>query len=60
MDRDSTIIGKRKGNFCPDIVLNGIGIRNEHCKIEKIGGNVFIIPNKESEGLLFLNGKKIV
>ena len=42
-----THVGKSKGNPVPEIILNGLGIKPNHCYFQNDNGKLFLVPGKE-------------
>ena len=47
LDRDATTVGRKKKKPYPDISLNAIGIRLNHCKIIREDDKFFLCKGKD-------------
>ena len=53
-------VGRKHGNPVPQIVLSGIGIKQNHAQFLKEGDNILLkAADKEAMEYIFVNGKKI-
>ena len=53
-------VGRKHGNPTPQILLSGIGIKNNHAVFVKQGNDILLKANdKEALQYIFINGKKI-
>ena len=53
-------VGRKHGNPVPQIVLSGIGIKQNHAAFLKEGDNILLkASDKEANEYIFVNGKKI-
>ena len=60
IDKKSLVIGRKKGEFTPDIILMGIGMQQNHALIQNRENKFYLIPGcKEAQNFLFLNGDKV-
>lgn len=53
-------VGRKHGNPPPQIILAGIGIKQNHAVFEKKGEDIILRPNdKDAKNYIYLNGKKM-
>ena len=56
--QDHCLVGKGDENVQPDIVLSGLGIHPQHCKLEMVNDQIFINPYDGAKTCI--NGKEIL
>ena len=47
LDRECTRIGRKRGDNELEIILNGLGVKPNHCNIVNEKGKIFIVPGNE-------------
>ena len=53
-------VGRKHGNPTPQIILSGIGIKQNHAVFIQEGDNIVLKPNeKDAKEYIYINGKKI-
>ncbi|MCQ2818408.1 MAG: hypothetical protein MJ252_14165 [archaeon] len=53
-------VGRKHGSPTPQIILAGIGIRQNHAVFEKKGDDIILRPNdKDAGGFIYVNGKRL-
>ena len=57
----ATHVGRKNGNPVPEIILNGLGIKPNHCSIQNRNGKLILVPGDDpaSREYLFVNGQRI-
>ena len=45
LDRPETRVGRKRGENQLEVVLNGIGVKPEHCKLINERGKIFLVPS---------------
>lgn len=59
-EKKSIVVGRKKGDYIPDIILMGIGMQQNHAILENRDGHYFLSPGcPEASNFLFLNGDKV-